>query len=127
MNLLDTHVLVWALAAPHRLSPAARQIIESNDIVISAASLWEMILKKGRPKEIIPDPLAWWKQHVEPSGVRVLPIELAHIRHLDLLPGPSKEPFDRILMCQCIVNGLRLVTKDSVIRDHYQALVTCVW
>jgi PIN domain nuclease of toxin-antitoxin system len=51
MNLLDTHALVWAVNAPRRLSPTARRIIEEGAVMVSAASLWEMLLKKGHPKK----------------------------------------------------------------------------
>ena len=127
VDLLDTHTLVWALNAPERLSPAARRIVEDGDIVVSAASLWEMLLKKGRRAEIVPDPAAWWRRYVRQAGVRVLAIQDNHIGHLDALPPHHADPFDRILICQCMDEGLRLVTRDAEIRDHYQGLVSVVW
>lgn len=127
MFLLDTHTLVWMVAAPDKLSASARRIVESGNFALSAASLWEMILKKGRSREIVADPTLWWERFVEGSGKRVLDIEAGHIRHLDNLPGPSREPFDRILISQCVVESLRLVTKDAMIHQHYQAVIRCVW
>ena len=128
MNLLDTHVLVWAVNAPERLSPTARRIIEEGAVTVSTASLWEMLLKKGNPKnEIVPDPLSWWERHVVRRGVNILDIRWRHVGYLDTLPVFHKDPFDRILMCQSISEGWRLVTQDPVIRDHYQGSVTCVW
>lgn len=127
MNLLDTHTLVWAVHDPARLSPAARRVIEDGDFSVSGASLWEMIVKKGRATALVADPLPWWKTYVARTGVRVLSIDPEHIERLDGLPGPNGDPFDRILICQCLVQGLRLVTKDALIRDHYQGHVSCVW
>ena len=127
MNLLDTHVFVWSINDPDRLSPSARRVIEEGNFVVSGASLWEMIVKKGRPTALIADPLPWWKVYVLRTGVKVLSIEPTHIEHLDILPGPNRDPFDRILICQCIVNGLRLVTEDASIRDHYQGHLHCIW
>ena len=70
---------------------------------------------------------AQWKAYIPRTGAKVLPIDSFHIEHLDILPGPNRDLFDRILMCQCIVNGLRLVTKDASIRDHYQGHLNCIW
>ena len=128
MNLLDTHTLAWAVNEPERLSSAARHIIEDSEYWVSAASLWEMLLKRNKPRPVVPgDPLAWWRRYVVNGGIRVLAIEWPHISHLDTLPAPTKDPFDRILVCQCIAESFRLVTKDSLIRDYYQGHVHCVW
>jgi PIN domain nuclease of toxin-antitoxin system len=126
--LLDTHALVWVINAPERLSPAVRGILEKGAVAVSVASLWEMLLKKGNPKnEIVPDPVSWWKTHVVDRGVKIFDIQYQHVGHLDQLPPIHKDPFDRILMCQCIVEGLRLITNDRIIRDHYQGMIHCVW
>ena len=127
MNLLDTHIFIWAINDPDRLSPSARRVIDEDNFVVSGASLWEMIGKKGRPTAPVVDPLPWWKAYVSRTGVKVLSIDPAHIEYLDVLPGPNWDPFDRILMCQCIVNGLTLVTKDGSIRDYYQERLHCIW
>jgi PIN domain nuclease of toxin-antitoxin system len=127
VNLLDTHVLAWAINEPERLSLSARRIIEDGNYTVSCASLWEMIIKKGRSTALIDDPLPWWKTYISPLGKKVLSIEPTHVQYLDILPGPIRDPIDRILMSQCIINGLRLVTKDAVIRDHYQDHVNIVW
>lgn len=127
MNLLDTHVFVWAINAPDRLSPAARRVIEDGNFVVSCASLWEMIAKKGRSTAPVPDPVPWWKGYVKRTGVKVLAIDPEHVAYLDVLPGPIDDPHDRILMAQCVINGLRLVTKDHMIRGHYQGHLSIVW
>jgi PIN domain nuclease of toxin-antitoxin system len=127
VNLLDTHALIWAPSAPTRLSPAARRIVEDGEVAVSAASLWEMTLKKGRKSEIVPDPMAWWERHIRKARVTILPIKDVHIMHLDSLPSHHADPFDRILVCQCIHEGMRLVTKDRTLRDHYQPYVHLVW
>ena len=127
MNLLDTHAFVWAINDPSKLSPAARRVVEEGKFMVSGASLWEMIVKKGRSTALVTDPLPWWKTYASRIGIKVLSIDPVHIEYLDVLPGPNWDPFDRILICQCIVNGLRLVTKDTLIRDHYQGHLNCVW
>ena len=128
MNLLDTHAVVWAIHEPARLSASGRRIIEDADYWVSAASLWEMLLKKNRPDSPVPgDPLAWWRRYVVNGGMRILAMEWPHISHLDTLPLYTKDPFDRILVSQCIAESLRFVTKDSRVRDHYQDHVHCIW
>jgi PIN domain nuclease of toxin-antitoxin system len=128
LNLLDTHVLLWSVHDPEKLSDTARRIVEEGDLAVSAVSLWEMLVKKGHPKnEIVPDPLAWWNKHVVGPGARILDIEWRHVQQLDGLPLFHKDPFDRILICQCRGSGLRLVTRDGVIRKYYQELIHCVW
>lgn len=127
MNVLDTHTLVWALNAPKRLSAPARRLVEQGDVVVSAVSLWELMLKKGRRNEIVPDPAAWWRRHVRGSGASILPILDSHIARLDALPPHHADPFDRILVCQAIHEGMRLVTNDKVLRRHYQPYIGIVW
>ena len=84
-----------------------------------------MIGKKGRASAPIHDPLPWWKSYIPRQ--KVLSIAPEAVEYLDVLPGPTGILFDRILMAQCIVGGLRLVTKDRAIRDHYQGHLNCVW
>jgi PIN domain nuclease of toxin-antitoxin system len=127
VNLLDTHVLVWAVHEPNRLSPTAHRMIEQSDYYVSAASLWELVLKKGRVNEIVADPVDWWHRYVVATGTRILSMGWREIAHLDILPLHTKDPFDRILVCQAVLHGLRFITKDAAVRDHYQGIVNCVW
>jgi PIN domain nuclease of toxin-antitoxin system len=113
--------------APDTLSPSSRRIVEDGDFFVSAASLWELILKKRRRTAFIPDPVPWWARHVRDARLRILAMEWHHIEQVDSLPGPSTDPFDRILIAQCMKERLRLVTKDAAIRDHDQNLIPCVW
>ena len=126
MFLLDTHVLVWALQQPELLSTTAAKVIENGDIIVSAASLWELLTKKEKPNAPIRNPNSWWQHHITLAGVQVLPIQTYHIRHLETLPPIHKDPFDRILICQSIHQGIPLVTNDKVIRG-YDAYVNLVW
>jgi PIN domain nuclease of toxin-antitoxin system len=127
VNLLDTHAIVWGLSDPDRLSAAARRIVAEGNFVVSCVSLLDLINKKRRSTALLSDPLPWWRTYVEKSGIPVLSIDPDHIAHLDVLPGPVRDPVDRILMAQCIVNGLRLVTVDRQIRDNYQDHLHIIW
>ena len=124
--LLDTHALIWTFNAPRRLSPAVRKIVESQEAVVSSASLWELLLKKDRPGTPVKEPLTWWRTYVVDRGIRILPIQWFHLLALDGLPHLHKDPFDRILISQALKEDLRLITKDSSIRQ-YKGIVTCIW
>ena len=124
--LLDTQVLIWAVHKPERLSETARGIIGSGRGAVSAASLWELLIKKDKPVTLIADPSAWWRRFVTLQGVEVLPIHAYHIAHLEQLPALHKDPFDRILICQSLHEGLPLVTSDQAIHRYY-GIINPVW
>ena len=126
MFLLDTHVLVWAINQPELLSKNATRIVANGDILVSAASLWELLIKKERTDAPVINPNSWWQHHITLAGVQVLPIQAYHIRHLETLPPIHKYPFDRVLICQSIHQGIPLVTNDKAIHS-YQAFVSLIW
>ncbi len=116
--LLDTHVLLWAVADPDRLARAIRAIIAKQKYVLSVASLWELIDKKGRPDSPVKDPAAWWERYVTRAGTPVLPIRSGHVLYLDRLPMHHRDPYDRILIAQSAVEEMPLVTADAEIRKY---------
>ena len=125
MYLLDTHVLVWALARPERLSPAARSAIEAGSIAVSVASFWEMANKKGRATAPVAEPAAWWNQHVIRREIPVFPIRYDHVAQVDAMHWPHQDPYDRILSAQAIVEGATLITADTAIRANTE--VQTLW
>lgn len=118
MNLLlDTHTLLWWLAGNPALSERAREAIqrETGSVVVSAATAWE-IATKGR---IGKPPDAEWIAAELPAllqkqGFRSLPVTLDHALSAGGLPGPHRDPFDRMLMAQARFETLRVVTRDPV-------------
>lgn len=116
MNLLlDTHVLLWAAGAPERLSDAARALLESTDnrLLFSAASLWEIAIKRGLGREDFRvDPRAL-RRGLDDFGYEELPVSSAHALALDQLPPLHHDPFDRILIAQALVEGVTLLTVDA--------------
>ena len=109
--LLDTHVLLWWLADID-LSAEARQAIAdpSNDVAISAASAWEIAIKRALNKLSAPDDLA---AQVENSGFTALPIHISHALAAGALPRHHDDPFDRMLIAQAKIEGLTLTTRDE--------------
>ena len=111
--LVDTHVLVWALAEPAQLSTKARKALTGAEVVVSAVSLWELILKAGKKDALLDHPGRWWKKNVSGNGLRILSIRVQHISLLEDLPDIHRDPFDRILVAQAIAENIAVVSKDS--------------
>jgi PIN domain nuclease of toxin-antitoxin system len=110
--LLDTHVLLWCLSEPERLHPSAREQIESPDsnVWVSAVSGWEMELKRALGKLEAPDDL---EAQLRERRFTELPLRLRHVEALRGLPPLHRDPFDRMLVAQCVADDLTLVTHDA--------------
>ena len=112
MYLLDTHALVWAIAAPEELPARVREILATSEVTASVVSYWELVLKKGRQTAPVLQPSAWWDRYITRPAVEVLPLRVTHVDQLDALPEFHKDPFDRMLVAQARIEGLTLVTRD---------------
>jgi PIN domain nuclease of toxin-antitoxin system len=113
--LLDTHVLLWAIAEPARLSKRTRRLLrdESNDLLFSTASIWEIQLKQRAGKLTLPGTPGFLQQHLLRLGVQeVLSITPDHAYRVLSLPAGHKDPFDCLLAAQCLAEDLSLVTAD---------------
>lgn len=110
--LLDTHALIWALAAPDELVPPARRALEepSNTILVSPASLYEISLKVALGK--LPQPAADLLSSIEAVGFAELPVRTAHASLAGRLPFHHRDPFDRLLIAQAMLEDLTVVTRD---------------
>lgn len=119
--LLDTHLFLWAVSAPSKLSAATRKQIDAAEVFVSAASIWEVSIKSSIGKlDADPDELL---ASVEPAGFSMLPITGDHAAKIAKLPPIHKDPFDRILVAQASVEPMILLTNDETLRD-YGSLVT---
>jgi len=115
--LLDTHALLWWLAGDRRLSSPARETIAQGayDVYVSAASAWEISTKVRLGK--LPEAgflTAELASILRQQGFQTLPITLEHALLAGSLPGPHKDPFDRMLIAQSRIEGLPVVTRDPV-------------
>ena len=112
--LLDTHLLLWAADNPSRLPKAVRLLIEDegNELLFSAASLWEITIKRGLGREDFRVDPRLFRRALLDNGYIELPITGEHAVNLDLLPSTHKDPFDRILVAQAMVEGITLLTND---------------
>lgn len=113
--LLDTHLLLWAANEPKRLPKSARLLIENleNEILFSAASLWEITMKSGIGREDFAVDARLLRRGLLDNGYTELPITSEHAVSTDQLPLANKDPFDRILVAQAMVEGITLLTADK--------------
>lgn len=114
--LLDTHIFIWWANEPERLSQAVLSALkdESNTLLLSVASAWEMQVKLQLSKLKLNLQLQELIQsQQEANGLQLLTIELKHILALSILPSHHKDPFDRLLIAQAIVEDTTLVSADS--------------
>ena len=116
--LTDTHTLVWALSEPEALGAQARAALTESPFTASVANLWELVLKSRRPGALIADPLPWWEKYVVRTRIPALAIRTAHIRALAGLPELHKDPFDRLLIAQAVVEGIALLTVDATVARY---------
>ncbi len=118
MNLLlDTHVLLWWLADDASLSEHARNaIIENSNIVfVSAATIWEIVIKKGLGKLTIPGDL---QGALSENYFQSLPVTARHAFAVGKLPRIHQDPFDRMLIAQTKEEKLTLITRDQEIQKY---------
>jgi PIN domain nuclease of toxin-antitoxin system len=119
--LLDTHALLWWLA-DEGLTTQARDAIAdpANVVVVSAASAWEISMKKALGKLVAPDDL---EQQVQAGGFLPLPISIAHGVAAGRLARHHEDPFDRMLIAQAYAEGLTIVTRDTRFNEYGVALL----
>lgn len=113
--LLDTQVLLWAAGQPERLSSSARRLLAnpSNDLLFSAASLWEITIKHalGRPDFRVQARVL--RRGLLDNGYVEVPVTGEHAVNVASLPPIHRDPFDRLLLAQALCEGVTLVTVDA--------------
>ena len=115
--LIDTCVFIWLDSDQSKLSPAAQSFLETQKepLILSMASLWELAIKISLGKlDVRRDLEMAVAEYVQSSAIRVLDIQIPHIAQLQKLPLHHKDPFDRLLISQAIVEDLSVVTPDAV-------------
>jgi len=125
--LLDTHTLLWFMTDDHLLSKKAKGIIEivDNNCRVSVASLWEMSIKMSLDKLQLAIDFTELELFLFENGIDILPANLTHFEILTSLPFFHRDPFDRLLISQCIAEGLAFITKDELVGLYKD--VTTVW
>ncbi len=119
--LLDTHALLWAIGAPKRISPRVKELIldPSTELAASTVNIWEITIKTQQGNLEIPVGPEYFDFQFSRLGIRrVLNVNPNHIYALLKLPRTHKDPFDRMLAAQCIVEKMTLVTSDRIFRKY---------
>ncbi len=118
--LLDTHLLLWAFAAPERLPIRARKRIDVSEVFVSAASIWEVSIKASLGK--IQADASLLLAEIEPAGFTLLPISGEHAVAVGLLPSIHRDPFDRMLVAQARTEPLILLTNDAALAAYGEGI-----
>jgi len=113
--LLDTHLVYWWMTADARLGKATQRTIAKSEIVVSTASVWEMVLKNAKGK--LPLPQGSITEQLEAQGFILLPILPRHIEATRSLICTHADPFDRLLIAQAYDEKLTLLTRDAAILE----------
>nr|WP_283245648.1 type II toxin-antitoxin system VapC family toxin [Acidiphilium multivorum] len=118
--LLDTHLLLWAAENAPRMPEAARELIADpgNELYFSAASLWEIAIKQGLGRPDFEVDARVLRRGLIDNGYLELPILSEHAVAIEGLPAIHKDPFDRLLIVQAMVEGITLLTNDAVVARY---------
>jgi PIN domain nuclease of toxin-antitoxin system len=123
--LLDTHTMVWSMGQPDRLPHRIRRLIadERNSIHVSVVSIWEIVINHVLPRRgagVSADDAAGYAKG---AGYEIVPVRLQHVLAIESLSYVHPDPFDRLLVAQALVDGLRLVTHDTALGDYDPSII----
>lgn len=120
-HLLDTHTVIWAQNDPGKLGPKAVMVLQdpTNQLLVSAGSIWELSIKCGLGKLTLTMPFrAWMDKAAKDLGFLVLPINMDYAEAQSTLPWHHRDPFDRLLAAQSLVEEVSLISVDPIF-DRY--------
>ena len=125
--LVDSHAVIWSVDRPEQISPFAMTAMSDpdNELLVSMATLWEISIKFGLGRLPLSLPYRQWiDKAIADLGLSLLPITLDHFERQALLPWHHRDPFDRLLAAQALIEDIGIVSSDSVL-DAYG--VTRIW
>jgi PIN domain nuclease of toxin-antitoxin system len=113
--LLDTHTFIWSDSEPERLSKTVTEIISdsSNFLFLSVITIWEIQIKFQIGKMLLRNPIEELIKEQQENNVVILPVNLSHVLKVGELPLYHRDPFDRLLIAQALVEGFTLLSKDE--------------
>jgi PIN domain nuclease of toxin-antitoxin system len=123
--LLDTHILLWAAGQPERLSESARTLLTTpeNLLFFSAASIWEIMIKRGLGREDFKVDPRRLRNMLILHGYTELPVTAEHALTVETLPLLHKDPFDRLLLAQARTEGMQLLTADASVIPYGESVL----
>ena len=119
--ILDTNAFIWMDTDPTKVSPRVVQVLNdtNNEIHLSVASVWEMVIKSQTGKLVLSDTIdKIIAEQMKRNPLQLLPIELPHVLALQTLPSIHKDPFDRLLVAQATIENAILLSTDPLIRQY---------
>lgn len=119
--LLDTHAFLWWISDDARLSGRARTLLVDgqNDVFFSAASAWELAIKAGAGRIVLPgDPDRFVAEQVAVNAFQVLPVHIRHALKVFGLPSLHRDPFDRMLVAQAVVEEMPILSADPQLAQY---------
>jgi PIN domain nuclease of toxin-antitoxin system len=119
--LLDTHVFLWMISNPEKLSKTVKEIIETeeNEIFLSSVSGFEIAIKYQIDKLKLPEnPDIYIPRQIKKARIKVLPVKMNHALNVHNLPHLHKDPFDRLLISQSQLENIPLATDDAKIKQY---------
>ena len=125
--LIDTHTLFWSVEEPAKVSATAMVAIRplTNDVLLSAATIWELAIKVGQGKIALSLPYRQWiERAIVDLKLMILPVTVEYADRQSTLPLHHKDPFDRLMIAQALVEGIPIVSVDAAF-DAYG--VTRIW
>ena len=115
IHIIDTHILLWMLSEPEKLSATAKRILQEDELYISMASLWEIAIKQSNGKLVLPfSPEELYAICIE-RDIKIKQILPVHLGKLKDLPKIHNDPFDRLIICQSIAESIPILTHDGKI------------
>ena len=126
--LLDTGILIQSLIGPPKLNRRAIELLEdkSSELYLSAASSWEITIKAGTGKLVLPErPSEFVSRAIQLMSLQALDITLTHVAALERLPNYHRDPFDRMLIAQAQTEGLVLLTADHNLEQYQVKTLWC--
>jgi PIN domain nuclease of toxin-antitoxin system len=118
--LLDTHLLLWTAQGLEQLPSDAQRLmsIPENELLFSVASLWEIVIKRGLGRDDFKVDPRVLRRNLLDNGYNELSIQSEHAVAIEILPPIHKDPFDRILIAQAMVEGITLLTADAHVAEY---------
>jgi PIN domain nuclease of toxin-antitoxin system len=124
--LLDTHIAIWVVSNPIKLSAQAQALIVDPENVahVSIASIWEIAIKNSLSRKAnLPFGVEQALEEFQLAGLQLLPIRPAHLVAVEGLRGLHRDPFDRLLIAQAQVEPMRLVTSDRAFSGYSDTVI----
>lgn len=128
--LIDTHVFIWFMEGNPSFSPIAKSIIlnKNNEIFISIASLWEISIKNSIGKLLISKKFNELSNVLYNNLIEILPITFSHTVENNQLPFHHRDPFDRIIVAQAIIENVNFISADAVFDNYLKGKsVSRIW